>query len=150
MYLDRPPRIKILEALGAVSDKRVHMIDDHRARVVSSEGDREYHVYVDWEQGVAYSDDNGTKFRGYIGYPIIAVLMLQGKLPFDKRLADALKGIPWKRLNEKYKKYWIVEKIVKNIASKNGVKPEEIDAFISMVMSSLAKRRIRLVEPPSQ
>ncbi len=148
MYLSKPPRIKILEALGAVSDGRIHVIDEHRARVVSSEGDKEYDVYVDWEQGIAYSNDNGTKFRGYVGYPIIAMLMLQGRLPFDKRLADSLKGIPWKKLNEKYKKYWIVEKIVKNIASKKGVKPEEIDAFINMVMNKLAKRKLRLVEPP--
>ncbi len=148
MYLSKPPRIKILEALGAVSDGRIHVIDEHRARVVSSEGDKEYDVYVDWEQGIAYSNDNGTKFRGYVGYPIIAMLMLQRRLPFDKRLADSLKGIPWKKLNEKYKKYWIVEKIVKNIASKKGVKPEEIDAFINMVMNKLAKRKLRLVEPP--
>lgn len=84
-----------------------------------------------------YSNDNGTKLRGYVGYPIIAVLMLNGILPFNEKLSKALKGIPWKKLNETYKRYAIVEKIVKGLAQKNGVKPYEIDLFVEDVLRKL-------------
>ena len=110
-----PPRIKVLEALGAIADGRVKVLGHGRAEVISSEGDRVYKVYVDVEKGLAYSDDNGTRLRGYVGYPIIALLMKMGVLTYDERLAEALKGIPWRRLNETYKRYSIVERIVKSM-----------------------------------
>ncbi|ABM80844.1 hypothetical protein [Hyperthermus butylicus] len=139
-----PPRIKVLEALGAIADGRVEKTGDHVYRVVSSEGDRVYRVYVDPGQGLAYSDDNGTKLRGYVGYPIIAVLMLEGVLPYDERLAKALQGIPWRRLNEKYKRYALVEAEVKRVAAGKGVAPAELDAFVEKVMAELHRLKLRL------
>ncbi|MEM2823047.1 MAG: hypothetical protein QXF69_03035 [Thermofilaceae archaeon] len=146
--LDMPPRIKVLEALGSIADGRVGLVSGKEAVVGSSMGDREYRVYVDPERGEAYSNDNGTKFRGYIGYPIIAVLMLRGVLPYDERIAKAFAGLPWKELNERYKRYAVVEEIVKREASKKGVRREEVDHFIESVLRELAKLRLRYVEPP--
>jgi hypothetical protein len=143
-----PPRIKVLEALGAIADGRVERVGQHSYRVVSSEGDRTYHVYVDAGRGLAYSDDNGTRFRGYIGYPIIAALMLEGALPFDERLAEALKGIPWRKLNEKFKRYALVEAEVKRIARERGVEPSEVDGFVKKVMEQLSKIKLRLTSTP--
>ncbi|MEL9939880.1 MAG: hypothetical protein QW632_01835 [Ignisphaera sp.] len=137
--LKLPPRIKIMEALGCLADKRIREIDDNKAIVSSSDGSREYHVYVDVKKGIVYSDDNGTKFRGYIGYPIIAFLMLKGYLAYDERIAKALAGIPWKKLNESYKSYQVVENIVKDIAKKNGVSPESIDEFVDNVLRQLSR-----------
>ena len=145
MYLRLPPRIKVLEALGAIADGRIKIIDEHRAQVVSSEGDRVYDVYVDLSKGQVYSNDNGTKYRGYVGYPIIALLMIKGVIPFYRDVAEALKGIPWRELNEKYKKYAIVESIVKDIARKRGISPSYIDLVISRVMSKLKTLRLKLL-----
>ncbi len=145
MYLRLPPRIKVLEALGAIADGRIKIIDEHRAQVVSSEGDRVYDVYVDVSKGQVYSNDNGTKYRGYVGYPIIALLMIKGVIPFYRDVAEALKGIPWRELNEKYKKYAIVESIVKDIARKRGISPSYIDLVISRVMSKLKTLRLKLL-----
>ncbi len=142
-YLRRPPRIKILEALGAIADDRIKIIDDRRAEVISSDGTRRYTVIVDYDKRRVYSNDNGTKLRGYIGYPIIAFLMKKGILPYDERLAQALKGIPWKKLNEKYKKYAIVEEIVKRKTLEKGVMPVELDQFVEKSMRIL--RSIKLV-----
>ncbi len=142
-YLRQPPRIKILEALGAIADNRIKLIDDEKAEVVSSDGTRRYTVIVDHDRRRVYSNDNGTKLRGYIGYPIIAFLMKKGILPYDERLAQALKGIPWKKLNEKYKKYAIVEEIVKKKALEKGVMPVELDQFVEKSMRIL--RSIKLV-----
>ncbi len=145
--LDLPPRIKILEALGTISDKRIKIIDSKNAVVKSSDGSREYKVYIDLEKNEAYSTDNGTKYRGYIGYPIIALLMLQKKLPYNEKIAEALKGIPWKKLNEKYKRYYIVEKIVLEKARDKGVNPEEIKIFMKNTLSQLKKLKIKYVSP---
>lgn len=146
--LEAPPRIKVLEALGSIADGRVRFAGDREAIVGSSMGDREYRVYVDVERSEAYSDDNGTRFRGYVGYPIIAVLMLRGVLPYDERIAKALRGLPWRELNERFKRYAIVEGIVKREAEKRGVQPRDIDGFIDAVLKRLSELRLRYAGPP--
>lgn len=140
--LRMPPRIKVLEALGSIADNRIRKIDDKYYEVISSDGTRKYKVYVDLEARKVYSDDNGTKLRGYVGYPIIAVLMLNGKLPYNEKLANALKGIPWKKLNEMYKKYAVVENIVKEKARRKGVSPYEMDVFIRDVLTKLRSMKL--------
>jgi len=144
-----PPRIKILEALSAIGDGRIQILDEKRARVVSSDGTREYNVYADLERMLVYSDDNGTRFRNYIGYPIIAFLMLKGALPLDKRLAEALRGIPWRELNEKFRSYAIVESIVKRIVRERGVDPRELDRFVDEVMHKLKRIELTYLRNPS-
>lgn len=53
---------------------------------------------VSWDGKVYAANDNATHWQGYAGYPIIAVLMLQGKLPFDKSVADKFADISGKEL----------------------------------------------------
>lgn len=144
--LRQPPRIKALEALAAVADGRVERLGDRAFIVRSSDGSRLYRVYVDPERGVAYSDDNGTRLRGYIGYPIIAALILMGLLPRDDELAEALRGIPWRRLNEELKRYALVIERVKEIVRERGVDPARVDRYMEEV--SRALRRIRLAQLP--
>ncbi len=143
MKLKLPPRIKVLEALGAIADGRVKKVGDHY-EVVSSEGDRVYVVTV--EGNKASSTDNGTTYRNYVGYPIIAVLMLEGRLPFNERVSKALKGIDWRKLNEQYKSYAKVEELVKKIAEERGVKREELDSTVEVVLNELS--RIPLEKTP--
>jgi hypothetical protein len=138
-----PPRIKILEALGAIADNRVKIVSDREAIVVSSEGDRSYKVYIDLEEKAAYSDDNGTKFRGYVGYPIVAVLMIKGVLPFDSKIAEALKGVKWRQLNEKYKSYAIVEDLLLRELKTRSIDPEYVKNYVSSTMSALARLGLR-------
>jgi hypothetical protein len=142
-YLRLPPKIKVLEAAGAIADARVTSLNDKWFTVRSSEGDREYSVFVDIEKREACSTDNGTRFRGYVGYPILSVLMLKGVLPYDESIGKALSGIDWKALNEKFKKYAIVEEEVKKIAKERGVAPEEIDRFKEVVYGRLKRFRLK-------
>ena len=138
-----PPRIKVLEALGAIADGRVELVDAKRARVTSSTGERVYDVCVNLEERRAYSTDNGTKFRGYAGYPIIAVLMLKGALPYDEELSKALKGIPWKELNEKYKKYSKVMELIFKELEEKEIPRERVEKFIDEVMRRLKELGLR-------
>ena len=49
-------------------------------------------------------NDNASYWQGYLGYPGIAVLMLQGKLPYDKELAQQFAGVDWNKINQEYKR----------------------------------------------
>ena len=141
--LNLPPRVKFLEALGALADGRVEVMNDKEALVRSSEGDRVYKVYVDADKGIAFSDDNGTVHRNYVGYPIVALLIRQGRLPYDGELAEALKGLRWRELNETYKNYRRVEEEVKKMVGERGIQPSRVDEYISKSREALAKLRLR-------
>lgn len=140
-----PPEIKVLEALGAIGDGRIELTP-YGAKVVSSEGDRVYTVRFDEKNWAIGSTDNGSVFRGYYGYPIIAFLMLKGYLPLRRDLAEALKGIPWKRLNERYKRYWIVEKIVLDELAEKGFDREEVKKYVKEVLSRLKELKLGRLE----
>jgi len=134
-----PPRIKILEALSAIADGRIKLLGEKDAEVVSSDGARTYRVYVDLGRRAAYSDDNGTVYRGYVGYPIISFLMARGVLPVDERLGQALKGIPWRKLNEQYKRYDAVMELVKAQLKDRGIPGDEVERYIDV--PGMAPRR---------
>ncbi|MCD6195558.1 MAG: hypothetical protein J7J82_02065 [Staphylothermus sp.] len=143
--LRKPPRIKILEAIGSIGDERIKVLDDKRAQVVSSRGDKVYKVVlVEKENNVfhTYSNDNGTIYRGYIGYPIIAFMMVKGIIPIDKEVMKAMSGVPWKDLNERYKKYSIVENIVLSRAERMGVNRDIIMDYINIVMKKLGLLKV--------
>ena len=142
MLLRQPPRIKVLEALSAIADGRVKL-EDGKAIVISSDGTRQYEVCVDLSKRIANSTDNGTKYRNYVGYPIISVLMLKGTLKYNENLAKALKGIPWRELNEKYKKYSKVMEIIFERLEKQGIRREEVERYIDEVLSELRKLKLR-------
>ena len=87
-----PPIQKILEAYTAIVDKHVEL-KNNEALVTSSNGAKTY--TVSWEDNIYHSNDNATYWQGYAGYPIIAVLMLQGKISFDQKLADNFTSVNW-------------------------------------------------------
>ncbi len=47
------------------------------------------------------ANDNGSFWKGYLGYPAIAYLMKIGVLSYDPKIGDQLKGIAWKDINQK-------------------------------------------------
>ncbi len=100
--LNKLPLIeKIYEAYSAIADDRIILHEDH-ASVFSSNRSKEYTVA--WDGDIYTSDDNATYWQGYAGYPVIAVLMKQEKLPLDIRIASHFAGVNWTELNAKYKR----------------------------------------------
>ncbi|MEM1695090.1 MAG: hypothetical protein QXS14_04190 [Desulfurococcaceae archaeon] len=143
--LSKPPRIKVLEAAGAVGDNRIKVLSSTSAAVGSSLGDREYKVVlIEESMGMyrAYSNDNGTLHRGYVGYPILAFMIVKNILPVDNDVIRAMTGIPWKELNERYQKYAIVENIVISRAERLGVPRSVIDDYINVVFKKLGLMKI--------
>jgi hypothetical protein len=112
-----PPIEKIHEAYSAIADDRV-VIGDGSAKAISSNRAKEY--AVTWKDGIYTSNDNASYWGGYTGYPIIAVLMLQGKLPLDRSIAEHFKGIDWTKLNAKYKGKYVkaVSEIIDGLRAK--------------------------------
>ncbi|MCS7110074.1 MAG: hypothetical protein NZ956_01205 [Candidatus Caldarchaeum sp.] len=141
--LRTPPRVKVLEALGAVAGKRVKIVDENNCLVDASEGPRTYKVFVDLSNQMAQSDDNGTVFRDYVGYPIIAFLMASGKISYDEKIANPIASVKWRSLNERYKSYAKVESVVKNLLAKQGIKPEEVDEFVAKVLHEVETLGLR-------
>ncbi|ACB39885.1 hypothetical protein [Pyrobaculum neutrophilum] len=142
MRLRPPPRIKVLEALGAVADGRVKVLGPGRCEVVSSEGDRVYRVEV--AGGRARSDDNGTVYRGYVGYPIIACLMAEGRLPVDPGLAERLRGVAWRRLNERFGRY---EEVLRHIYAERAIDRASAERYIDEVLKLLGEMRLERAAP---
>ena len=96
-----PPIEKILEAYTAIADGHVKLEND-QALVTSSNEAKTYTVTI--HDNTYTSNDNASYWQGYLSYPGIAVLMLQGKLPYDKELAQQFAGVDWNKINQEYKR----------------------------------------------
>ena len=82
--LKMPPMEKIPEAYTAIEDGRINLYNDY-ALVKSSNNEKEY--LIKWQDNIYYSNDNSTYWQGYPGYPIIAILMLQGKITLNREIS---------------------------------------------------------------
>ena len=139
-----PPKAKIFEALGAIADQRVHLVDSGKAEVVSSSGGKTY--IVEWSEDLTSfsSNDNASYWQGYIGYPIIAVLMKIGQLEFSNEAAHALSGIPWKQINQQYKNNY--EKTIDDVLTRveaNGVDRTIITTEVERLSKHLEKLALK-------
>lgn len=132
-----PPREKVFEAWTALADGRVEMHDGF-AEVSSSDGAKRYTVRFAGD--TFSSDDNATYWRGYPGYPVIAVLMLQGRLPYDRDEALKWKDVNWKEINTRYKNNYAAA--VKEVAAQKGIDLPHAEEEAEKVMQALADLHI--------
>jgi hypothetical protein len=102
MLWKHPPIIKIYEALGSVADGRVE-VTGNTAKVYSSSRNKYYDVTYDPEKNAVMTNDNGSFWKGYLGYPAIAFLMKVGVLPYEESVGQLLSQIAWKDINQKFK-----------------------------------------------
>lgn len=96
-----PPLQKVYEAWSALADGRVET-GDQEASVTSSNGAKRY--TVTWDGDVYASNDSASYWQGYAGYPVLAVMMKEGRLPYDRELAEKLSSVDWNTLNKKHKR----------------------------------------------
>ena len=127
-----PPIQKILEAYTAIVDKHVEL-KNNEALVTSSNGAKTY--TVSWDNDIYHSNDNATYWQGYAGYPIIAVLMLQGKIPFDQKLADNFASVNWNEVNTKFKRNYA--KAASEVIKKKGLDEKEVMVELERVYGAL-------------
>lgn len=140
-----PPKIKIYEALSAVADGRVTLTGPTSAVVRSSTGEKLYHVA--WSEDLCISsDDPASRWQGYLGYPIIAVLLQLGKLPYDQERAKLLAGIPWRAINTRFKRDYeqALAYVLEQIEARGGSR-EELAAEVERIYASL--KQLKLERP---
>lgn len=134
-----PPIEKVFEAWTAIADGRVSLNDNH-ADIASSDGAKSYVVRFD---GNKYSsDDNATYWRGYAGYPVIAVLMLQGRLPFVESQAELWRNVNWKEINTRYKNDY--SKAVKEVAEERHINVADSYRDAEAVLEALKLLKIEI------
>ena len=134
-----PPVEKVFEAWTAIVDGRVTLCDNH-ADVASSDGAKGYTVRFN---GNRYSsDDNATFWRGYAGYPILAVMMLQGKLPLDMAEARRWQNVNWKEINTRFKNNYA--RAVEEVAHSRDINLSEAYGAAQKVVEALEQSDIEI------
>lgn len=150
-----PPAAKIYEAIGALGDGRVTLIDDSHARVRSSGGEKSYDVEMSADGREVSSNDNASYWQGYLGYPGIAVMLARGFLKVNPAAVKALTGVPWKELNRRFRNDYaktIAE--VEARMKKAGADPAAVHAEVDRVLRALEQfapvHGARRAHPPAE
>lgn len=138
-----PPIEKVYEAWSAIADGRVMMDTADKAMVTSSDHTKKY--TVTWNDDTYSSDDNATFWQGYPGYPVIAVLMLQGKLPLDKDEAELWKEVNWTSINAAHKRDYAAA--VTEVETERGINHDKALAAAQSVMNQLESLPIVIKRP---
>lgn len=144
-----PPIAKIYEALSAVADGRVKLTGAATAEVLSSERDKTYVVKWSADGRSITSNDNATRWQGYIGYPIIAVLLQTGRIAYDAALASALAGVPWHTLNQQFKRDYdaAVAQVLAQVAEERGGDEAAIRQEVDRIYAALAALELERPAP---
>mgnify|MGYP001001358446 CR=1 FL=1 len=144
-----PPIEKIYEAYSAVADSRVQMTADAEAHIRSSGGEKEY--TVTWDGDTYFSNDSASYWQGYPGYPVIAVLMLQGRLPLNRQIAALFSGVNWSALNKKYRRNYAKAAVeVLAAIEANGGDVAAITAEIERVYEEIRELSITIRRGPKK
>jgi hypothetical protein len=133
-----PPKAKIYEALSAVADGRITMTGAGKAEVISSDGTKKYTVEWSYDLNKFTSNDNASYWQGYMGYPIIAVLMVLGRLDYEAETAKLLAGVPWKQLNRRFRGDYIKAiNSVLNTLEERGSSPQLVIDEVERIMAQI-------------
>ncbi len=140
----KPPHIsKVYEALTAIADGRV-IVDGNTAKVYSSSRGKYYDVVYDPASDCIGSNDNTAYFTGAMSYPMIAYFMLVGRVAYDVSVAQMLKGIPWKDINQKYKNNYnaAIQQVLAQLSGQ-GTDTTKITAEVERIYTVVSELRIR-------
>ncbi len=137
-----PPREKIPEAWSVLADGRIEM-HDAQAKIISSDHAKEY--TVDFKDDTYGSNDSATYWQGYPGYPVLAVLMKQGKISTRPEIVEQFKDLNWHRINEKYKHDYAsaLTYVIKDFKDKNKIEAEITKEYTELSKLELILKRRR-------
>ncbi len=140
-----PPKIKVHEALGCIGDKRIDINGDE-GKVYSSSKGKFYTIKYDSTNNAIMANDNGSYWKGYLGYPSIAFLMLKKIISYEEKYAESLKGIAWKDLNTKFKNdFKETEKYINQLLKERGVNLAKFEEEVDRIYSQIENLNIGLL-----
>jgi hypothetical protein len=133
-----PPRAKVFEAFTAVADGRVRLTGPGSATVTSSRGDTTYDVEWSDDGRTVTANDNASYWQGYLGYPILAVLLARGELRAAASAVTAMGGVPWHQLNVRFKRdYEAAVALALNELALRGGDPALVESEVAAVLEQL-------------
>jgi len=134
----QPPIIKIYEALGAIGDRRIEM-DGDTAKVWASTRDKYYDVRYDADAQAIMTNDNGSYWQGYLGYPGVAYLLVRDVVHYDKRMAEWLRGFDWKEIATRLKNDWtkVESEVRAEMEKREGVELARFDEQLADIARQL-------------
>lgn len=103
MFWKTPHINKVYEALSAIADNRIQLISETQATLTSTSGNKSYTINYDLATGAMMSNDNSAYWTDSLSYPMIAFLMMTGRLNYDVKYLPLLANIKWKDINQKFK-----------------------------------------------
>ncbi|MEA3474950.1 MAG: hypothetical protein U9R23_00660, partial [Candidatus Cloacimonadota bacterium] len=90
------------------------------------------------ENNAIMANDNASYWAGYLGYPSIAFLLVKGIIEYESKFAEALKDIPWKDINKKFRSnYQKTEKYVKEIVASRNISVSELEAEVDKIYNQI-------------
>lgn len=131
-----PPIEKISEAWSALADARVKDVGENRYTVLSSDGAKTYTILYNPENNTYASNDSATFWQGYPGYPVLAVMMHKGILPYDPEVAKKWKDINWNALNRQMKRNYAA--VVDKICGERSIDRNEYLQFAGQILDKLS------------
>jgi hypothetical protein len=139
-----PPRAKVFEAFTAVADGRVRLTGHGSATVTSSGGDKTYDVEWSDDGRTVTANDNASYWQGYLGYPVLAVLLARGELRADEAAVTAVAGVPWHDLNKQYRRDYeaAVAKVLQEVTDHGG-DPALVEREVAAVLDQLGALRLQ-------
>lgn len=136
-----PSKTKMYEALGAVVDNRIE-VSGNIGKCYSSSRNKYYDITFDPESNSIMSNDNTSYWTGELGYPAIAFLLKSGMLEYRTNLAELLKGIAWKDINQKFKNDFddALEHILRDMETEDKKK---LDDYTQLLVTQVKKLNLK-------
>ena len=145
-YWNKPHISKVYEALTAIADGRLKMISETSAKCFSSTHNKFYSIEYDPQTAAFMSNDNTAWYTGSLSYPMIAFLMLNEKISYNHEIAEKLKGIEWKVINQRYKNdYDSAISYVLNDLRKKGIEIDLIKTEAGRIFKILSDMKIGIL-----
>lgn len=142
MYWKIPSKTKIYEALGAVADNRVDLVDENVAKVYSSSRNKFYDVTYNKKENSIMSNDNSAYWQGYLGYPAVALLFRIGELEYKPELAILLKNVAFKDINQKHNNDF-EKALVEILSPLSWQQRNELDEYMSKILEDIKKLQLK-------
>lgn len=142
-FWDTPARVKMYEAFGAVADGRLE-ISGNAAKCYSSSGNKYYDITFDPDAWAIMANDNGSYWKGYLGYPAVAFLIQKELLPYKPELTILFKGVKWKDINTQFKNDFdaALQHILAPLVPADRA---ALDAYVTEVEDAVRKRPLALL-----
>lgn len=135
---------KIYEAYSAIADERIK-IEEDKFYVTSSDYSKFYTITK--TETTYISNDNMSYWKQTIGYPIIAIMMVTGKIDYNKEVIRYFKDINWKKINTEYKNDYVkVAQIILDSMKDKGVDVDFIKTETEIVYNQVKKLELTYIK----